>query len=49
MGGSEFFEVCLVVVSAVAAFKGGVKGLFALGRAVGSAACVEAGRMLSST
>ena len=32
--GEGLFNVCLVVVSAVAAFKSGVKALFALGMAV---------------
>jgi len=41
--GGAFFGVCLVWISAVAAFEGGVKALFALGRAVRLAAGMRVG------
>jgi len=47
--GGAFFEVCLVWVSAVAAFDGGVKALFALGRAVRLAAGMKVDWVLPST
>jgi len=47
--GRAFFEVCLVWISAVAAFEGSVKALFALSRAVRLAAGMKVGWMLPST
>ena len=47
--GEAFFEVCLVWISAVAAFEGGVKPLFALDRAVRLAPGMNVGWVLSST
>ena len=44
-----FFEVCLVVVSAVAAFDCGVKAWLALGRAGRSSAGMEVGWVVPST
>ena len=47
--GEAFFDVCLVRISAVAAFEGGVKALFALGRAVRLATGMKVGWVLPST
>jgi len=44
-----FFEVCLVWISTVAAFEGGGKALFALGRAVRLAPGMKADWVLPST